>query len=206
MRWIRLTIHDCSRLRLPDVCPNCLKSPADTPTPIVRSIPGPFLGYMSTQVQWPFCKRCSIWTMRSARWCKWCAVAPAGILAAVALFRSMSVNRTMDDTFVSLKILLGSFVVAITGWTFATIIHWWAPRPDSCLSNFPTVKPLRGGKAMFSGKTFAVLEFLHPLYVEALLAVNDSENLKFNPRTLEKAKASFLRRTTNLGRSSISET
>ena len=59
---------------------------------------------------------------------------------------------------------------------------------------------------MFSGKTFAVLEFLHPLYVEALLAVNDSDNLKFNPCTLEKAKASFLRRVAILGRSSISET
>lgn len=46
---------------------------------------------------------------------------------------------------------------------------------------------------MFSRRTFAVLNFLHPLYVEALIAINDPGNVKCNTRRLEKAKASYLK-------------
>ena len=46
---------------------------------------------------------------------------------------------------------------------------------------------------MFASRTFVVLEFLNPLYVEALLAHNESDNLKWKPKALEKAKQGFVK-------------
>lgn len=192
MRWIRVTIHDWSKLQYPDVCANCLQSPADTLTPIVRSVGGPFVGAITTHAVWPLCARCSTWTTRSARWCKRYAITPAGILASLALIAALF--RTPGGLLVSplaMWLLVASFVLAVVGCFLATIAHWFARRPDSCISNFPPVKPLRGGQVMFSRRTFAVLEFLHPLYVEALIAMNDPDNFKYNIRRLEKAKVLF---------------
>lgn len=195
MRWTRVTIRDMSQLRLPNVCANCLQSPADTLTPIVRSVGGPFIGAITTHGQWPLCERCSEWTTRPARWSTRFAIIPAGMLAALALL--LALFRPQPPAFInptSMWLLLASLLVAMFGCLFATSTHWWSPRPDSCVSNFPTVRPMRGGTALLSGNSFAVLEFLNPLYVEALLAENDSDNLRWKERRLKKAKASFMKR------------
>lgn len=193
MRWIRVTIHDCSKLRYPDVCANCLQSPADVPTPIVRAVGGPFIA-ITTHAVWPLCDRCSTWTTRAARWSRRYVIVPAGILAAsaliVALFRAPGGPLISP---VAMWLLLGSIVVAVVGCFVATVLQWLAPRPDSCVSNFPAVRPLRGGQPIFSRRTFAVLEFRNPLYVEALIAENDPGNIKCNARRLARAKASLLR-------------
>ena len=197
MRWIRVTIHDLSRFVFPNVCANCLQSPAETLTPIVRSVGGPFVGALTTHMKWPLCERCSAWTTRAAKWSKRFAIIPAAILAALALL--VALFRPQAPAMIhpaSLWLLLASFLVAVLGCLLATIFHWWSPRPDTCVSNFPPVKPMRGGTALLSRRSFAVLEFLHPLYVEALLAENDPDNVICKERTLKKAKASFMKRVT----------
>jgi hypothetical protein len=195
MRWIRVTVHDTSRCVLPNICANCLQSPADTPTPIVRSVGGLFMS-ITTEAKWPLCKRCSVWTTRAARLGKRIGIIPSAVLAVSALF--FAASQPPPRWFVNpvaVWLLLASLFVAIIGCLVATLIQWWSPRPDSCVTNFPAVKPLRGGTALLSRKSFAVLQFINPLYVEALLAKNDPEIVTCNPRVLEKAKASFLMRS-----------
>ncbi|MBN1910700.1 MAG: hypothetical protein JW818_13220 [Pirellulales bacterium] len=131
------------------------------------------------------------------------AFVPSGILAALALgftlFRAPG-GPMINPT--SMWLLLASLVVAVFGCLIAKVIHWCAPCPDSCISNFPTVKLIRRGMtvfSMFSGRTIAVFLFRNPLYVEALLAENDPDNVKCNKRALARAKARYLRRVVGSG-------
>jgi hypothetical protein len=189
MRWIRVNIEDLTKLALPDVCANCMQGPADTPTPIVRSIGGPFVGSMTTRGQWAFCQRCSDWGTRSARRCKRYAIVPAFLLAVFALFLAWYKPNASGFNPVSLWLLLAAFLIATVGCTVISLMQWLAPRPDSCVTNFLAVRPIRGGQTLFSRKWFAVYDFLNPLYVDALIAVNTPGNLSWNARQLERAKA-----------------
>jgi hypothetical protein len=193
MRWIRVNISDVTKLVLPSVCANCMQHPADTPTPIVRSIGGPFVGSVTTHAQWPFCKRCSGWCTRSARRCKQYAIVPALLIAVFALFLAWYKPNVSGFNPMALWLLLIAFLVAVVGCTAITLVQWLSARPNSCITNFLAVRPIRGGKALFSGKWFAAYEFLHPLYVEALINANDPDNVSCNPKQLEKAKAAFLK-------------
>ena len=196
MRWLRVTVKDTSKLTFPDVCPNCLQSPADTPTPVVRSAGVPFAVAFTTRGTWPFCSRCSAWITRPAKWKRWFAIGPGVALAAVALYlATQPTDRAGSVNPAALWCLLAAIIVAVGGSFVATTIHWLSPRPDKCISNFPTVRPIRGGTALLSRKTFASFDFRNPLYVEALVAANDLENLKYSDKALTTAKRRFLGRS-----------
>ena len=188
MRWIRVWIYDFDKLVLPDICPNCLCSPADFWVPIVRCS-----GEITVRSHWPYCGRCLRQLRRYGRWKKWFAIAPASILAFFALLFAMQTdNRGVNPS--AMWLLFAAVLVATTGFFAVALIQWWSRIPDSCLSNFPTVKIIRGGKVFLSPRTFAILDFAHPVYVERLLAINEAATLSVDRGFLQKALAEYERR------------
>lgn len=196
MAWVRVKIHDTSQFTFPRECPNCMQQPATAPTRLVRSTGVPFAVSITTHGNWLFCQRCSDWHTRPGKWKRWGGIVPGVLLAALALYLAVS---SMDDpggiTPAAGWCLLASIATAIIGCTIAHFAHWFSPLPDGCISNFPTVKPIRGGTALLSRKSFAIVDFRNPLYVDALLAVNPGSNVECSDKALSKARTRFLRHT-----------
>ena len=190
MRWIRVKIHDMSRLNIPHLCPNCLDDGELVDTPIVRSTGVPFGVAITTTSSWPFCKRCAEWTRHHSNWQKWYAIGLGGLLAALALIIAVMTNdRGMHPS--AGWLLLAAIVVAIGGCFVASFIQMFSLKPEGCLSNFPTVKPISGGKAIFSKRITGVYDFTHPVYVAQLVQLNYPETVKVNEKTLKRAMADY---------------
>ena len=201
MAWVRVKIHDTSQLAFPVECPNCMQQPAATPTPLVRSAGVPFAVSITTHGNWMFCQRCSEWHARPTRWKKWAGILPGALLAVLALyFAWSSLDNPGGMSPAAGWCLLGAIVAAIGGCTIAHLTHMFAPLPENCISNFPTVKPIRGGTAMLSRKTFAIMDFKNPLYVDALLAANPGDNVQYSDKALTKARSRFHAKWPNRGK------
>lgn len=190
MRWIRVKIHDMSRLNIPHLCPNCLDDRELVATPIIRSTGVPFGVAITTTSSWPFCKRCSEWTRRHTKWQKWYAIGPGALLAALALIIAVMTNdRGIHPA--AFWLLLAAIVIAIGGCFVAMFIQMFSLKPEDCLSNFSTVKPISGGKVIFSKRITGVYDFAHPVYVAELVKLNDQEIIKVNVNVLKRAMSAY---------------
>lgn len=193
MRWIRVKVHDMTKLIIPDCCPNCLSSPPLKPVPIVRTVGVPFGGYISHRSQWPFCLRCAAWVTRHTRWKSRYVMTPAALLA----FGTITIAVMTNDRGIHPSawwLLLAAVVVAVFGTLVANLIQFFSKTPSGCLSNFPTVAPLRGGAAFLSGRLFGEFYFRHPIYVERLLQLNSHENVSVNQWAFASSMSKYLQK------------
>ena len=192
MRWIRVTIHDTSKLVIPDTCPNCLATNADSLVPLRHLV-----GIASkTTLHWSFCERCSDWVTRPARLRKWFVIMPALFFCFMAVAIAIY-SDNLGDNSTSAWLIFSAIIIAFGGWIIVPIIQWCEPLPDSCISNFPTVKAVRQGKGLFSGKHYMTLKFAHPVYVELLLDLHDGSTLTVDEDAMKKAKMAFENQQTN---------
>ena len=179
-----------SQLVIPDECPNCLSVPAHTRVSIVRTVGVPFGGYISHRGEWPFCARCAGWVTRHARWKSRYVMTPATLLAvASCAVAVLTYDHGMHRS--TGWLLLAAIVVAVSGTLVANLTQWLAKTPPGCLSNFPVVAPIRGGSAFLSGRVFGEFGFLHPVYVDRLLALNSPDNVSTKRSALDKSRARF---------------
>ena len=193
MRWIRVKIHDMTKLVIPGCCPNCLSSSMLRPVSIVRTVGVPFGGFISHRSQWPFCHRCAAWVTRHTRWKTRYVTARAGLLALGTVIIALGTNdRGIHPS--AWWLLLAAIVVAVVGTFIANLIQRFAKTPSDCLSNFPTVAPLRGGAAFLSGRIFGEFYFRHPIYVERLFQLNTPDNVSVDPLDFSSSMSKYLQK------------
>ncbi len=189
MHWIRVRIKNTRELTVPDICPNCLETPADVPTPIKRTVFAPDLASSTTHGQWPFCAFCSDWVSRPTRWERRFGILPALgllLLAAIVAVATMLWSNGVHNT--AYWLLLAAIVVGFVGTVIPTLIHMVNRKPSKCLSVYPTVKPIKSGRSFLSGKIAATYKFAHPVYGERLMAENDPDNVEVDEQQLRKSK------------------
>lgn len=190
MAWITVTIKQPKTFNRPDICPNCLDSPANAPVKLYRSIGIPFLASSTTKGQWWFCNSCAK-MHRSADQLRWrYGVAPGLLIVTLALVMAI-INANGSSKLPAFWVLLIGLLVAIFGSLVATIANACKAKPSTCLSKSPTVKPVSSNQSFTGTMTSATYRFAHPVYVEQIAELNPPAIVKIDRKKLVTAMKIF---------------
>ena len=158
---------------MPAICPNCLAEPADTDIPLYRSFGVPFAFASTTSMRWPFCRRCARWVTRPKKLQWLFAIGPALLLLAISLALTViSASSPAPLRFPIWILFLASLPVSFLGSLIVYGLHAMADKPDTCIANFPTVRPIRRGVTLLKSQQYLVIDFAHPIYVDYLIEIN----------------------------------
>lgn len=152
---------------------------------VTRASGIPFLAAITYTTQWPFCESCSSEFKRVALRTKLFGIYPAALLAAVALFVAVREINTGAENGIALSILLAAVIVGVLGTATPMLVQRLKPLSDGRISNFPSIRPIKGGKGLVSGKMALVVEFKNPCYAQAFAAANDPENVSHKEAALK---------------------
>jgi len=199
MRWIRVNITDLRFLSMPNECPNCLDGNATEEVGLRRFVGIPLVWYRKVKAPWPFCPRCAELVTRDRKWRWWFAYGPSLLLLAAAFILFVWGPPGFDTTRIAVWLLLAAGAIGLGGSMIVGIAHRLWPKPEGCLSNSPPVIPIRAGEALFSDRLFGDFYFRHPIYVEKLVSLNDSENVAVKEHVLQKALDAWSRRSDSGG-------
>ena len=116
---------------------------------------------------------------------------PGVLLILIALGMAINNASMNSPTSPVFAFFWSGFFISIIGVLVAKLIYVIKKKPEGCLSNHPTVKPIRN-ETTFTGKIkSAEYDFAHPIYVEQLLALNPPEVVQVNQKHLDKAIERF---------------
>lgn len=193
MRWIRVKINDAQRFQMPSLCPNCLCDYADREITILRSFGLPFAFASTTSSSWVFCDRCAKWVTRPRRLQWLFALGPAILLLGAAVASAvLNSNAPSGGGWPTGLFFFAAVSIAIFGTLLVHTLHRLADKPDTCISNYPAVRPIQGGKKFLKNQTYLVVDFAHPIYVEHLVELNPGI-IEVNEKKLTKRVAHFER-------------
>ena len=137
MVWIPVFISDSSKLIVPDVCPNCMRSPATTQIRAYSTVGLPGVAHATYELTWPHCESCAQFNSRPQRLQNRMAMIPAGILLAAAVVCAVfKIGQEGVFSEWALRLVGLAVVFVITGSVFAPLIHGFSRLPDGCNFRF----------------------------------------------------------------------
>ena len=190
MGWIKVTIKQPNAFQRPDLCPNCLDSPANHPVKLYRSVGIPFLVSSTTKGKWLFCAKCAQMHQRADR-LRWrFGIAPGLAIVLLALLMAI-INANGSSKLPAFWVFLIGLLVAIFGSLGATVANMFKAKPSACLSKSPPVKPASASHSLTGKMTTATYRFAHPVYVEQIAELNPPTVATIDEKKLASAIASF---------------
>ncbi len=194
MAWFRVRGKWTEPVRFPDLCPNCLGSPANTPIEVSRTFTASTIilpveiGY-TFRVPWPHCEDCVQFMVERRRLAKQFKMRAVLWLFPLLLPGCVGYFRGGCD--------IGGFFASWLGlWAVAVVATVW--RYHVRVARLPAVRPrtvhgdavrlLRAGRAVFSKAHVMDVKFANPAYAKAFAEVNSTgAELKYNAAVLEGA-------------------